>query len=134
MGLYDTVELAAALTLPEYPDDVGPPHEQRWQTKDIDRPFMATFRITADGCLQKEECHYESVPPAERPYAHRDDVDEGDLRYIAGSRRKVHDGWIDRSDYHGRFVITTSFDSVEEPVRYRITFTHGRLEEIERWR
>ena len=134
MGLFDTVELYDGVHLPEYPDADTPAEDVDWQTKGIDRPSMATFRITADGRLLKEECHTEAVPPEDRPYADRDDVGEGDLRYMAGSLRRVHDGWIERDNYHGRFQITHSFETRESLVTYQVTFTHGRLEGFERVR
>jgi hypothetical protein len=132
MGLFDTVELYDGVHLPEYPDGVAPASEVTWQTKGIDRPFMNTFRITADGNLHKEEFHFEQVPPAERPHASREDVAEDDILYLVGSRERVHDGWIRRDDYHGRFDITHSFESIEPLVTYQATFTHGQLERFER--
>ena len=132
MGLFDTVELYDGRHLPNYPDGVTQPAEVNWQTKGIDSPCMNTFRITADGCLHKEEFHTEEVPPEDRPYAHRDDVDEDDPRFMCGAHERVHDGWIERDDYHGRFQLKTSFDAVESPVVYEVTFTHGRLEGFER--
>lgn len=134
MGLFDTVELHESVHLPEYPDGAAPPEEVDWQTKGIDSPRMTTFRITADGRLLEEEWHTEEVPPEDRPYADRDDVDEGDLRYMAGCLSRVHDGWTERDAYHGRFRINHSFETLDTLVTYRVTFTHGRLEGFERLR
>jgi hypothetical protein len=134
MGLFDTVELADDVRLPEYSDVITSAADVDWQTKGIDRPRMTTFRITADGRLLEAEWHYEDVPPEDRPYANRDDVDEGDLRYMAGCRKRIHDGWIERDDYHGRFEITRSFEELDSLVTYQVTFTHGRLEGFERLR
>ena len=134
MGLFDTVELYDDVHLPEYPAAVTPAGDVAWQTKGIDRPSMNTFRITAEGRLLEEEWHTEEVPPEDRPYADRDDVAEDDLLYMAGGRNRVHDGWIERDDYHGRFEITHSFESLDALVTYQVTFTHGRLEGIERLR
>ena len=134
MGLFDTVELYDDIHLPEYPAAVTPAGDVAWQTKGIDRPSMNTFRITADSRLLEEEWHTEDVPPENRPYADHDDVAEDDLLYVAGSRNRVHDGWIERDDYHGRFEITHSFESFDELVTYQVTFTHGRLEGFERLR
>jgi hypothetical protein len=53
---------------------------------------------------------------------------------MAECLEKVHDGWIERDDYHGRFQITSSFESVESLVIYKVTFTHGQLERFERVR
>jgi len=132
MGLFDTVELYVGVTLPEYPETIAPSEDVDWQTKGIDRPSMTTFRITADGRLLEAEWHLEDVPPEDRPYAGRDDVDEDDVRYFAGCLNRVHDGWSARDDYHGRFQITNSFESLDALVRYQVTFTHGRLEGFER--
>ena len=134
MGLFDTVELYDDVHLPEYPAAITPAGDVAWQTKGIDRPSTNTFRITAEGRLLEEEWHTEEVPPEDRPYADRDDVEEDDLLYIAGSRNRVHDGWIERDDYHGRFEITHSFESLDALVTYQVTFTHGRLEGFDRLR
>lgn len=134
MGLFDRIKFDDEVYLPEYPDGIAPAVDVGWQTKDIDRPSMTTFRITADGRLLKEECHYEEVPPEERPYADRDDVKEGDLLSLTGSLNCVHDGWIEREDYHGRFEITHSFEELDSLLTYRVTFTHGELEGFERLR
>jgi hypothetical protein len=131
MGLFDTVELYDGVHLPEYPEAVTPAEDVDWQTKGIDRPSMTTFRITADGRLLEEEWHFEEVSPEDRSYANRKDVKEGDLRYMAGSLKRVHDGWSERDDYHGRFQITHSFDALDSLVSYELTFTHGRLEGFE---
>jgi len=134
MGLFDTVELYDDVHLPEYPAAVTPAGDVAWQTKGIDRPSMNTFRITAEGRLLEEEWHTEEVPPEDRPYADRDDVGVDNLLYVAGCRNRVHDGWIERDDYHGRFEITHSFESLDALVTYQVTFTHGRLEGFDRLR
>ncbi|GGI95313.1 hypothetical protein GCM10008995_01830 [Halobellus salinus] len=134
MGLFDTVELDDDVHLPEYLEGITPAEDVDWQTKSIDRPTMTTFRITADGRLLEEEWHTEAVPPEDRPYASRDDVGEDDFRYMAGSLNRVHNGWIERDDYHGRFKLTHSFEDLETLVMYQVTFTHGQLEGFERLR
>jgi hypothetical protein len=134
MGLFDTVELYDDVHLPEYPDGVTPAEDVDWQTKGIDRPTMTTFRITADSHLFEEEWHTEDVPPEDRPYATREDVEEGDFLYMAGCLNRVHDGWIERNDYHGRFEIKCSFEDLDSLVTYQVTFTHGQPEGLERVR
>ena len=113
MGLFDTVELYDDVHLPEYPEGITPAEDVDWQTKGIDRPSMTTFRVTADGRLLEEEWHTEAVPPEDRPYVSRDDVEEGELLYMAGCRNQVHDGWVDRNDYHGRFNIKHTFENLD---------------------
>jgi hypothetical protein len=134
MGLFDRVALDDGVQLPAYPDAVAPAADVDWQTKDIDRPSMTTFRITADGRLLEEEWHAETVPPEDRPFASRDDVDEDDFRYMAGSLNRVHDGWLERDDYHGRFTIKRSLEALDALLTYQVTFTHGQLESFERQR
>lgn len=132
MGLFDTVVLHDDVHLPEYPDGVAPAESIDWQTKGIERPSLTTFRITADGRLLEEEWHAESVPPDERPFASQDAVEPGDFRSLVGSRKRVHDGWIERDGFHGRFVITHSPDELASLLKYRVTFTHGRLAGFDR--
>jgi predicted RNA-binding Zn-ribbon protein involved in translation (DUF1610 family) len=120
MGLYDTLELPAALVLPGLDRD---PSSIRWQTKSIGRPAMRTFRITPDGRLLEEEFHTEEVPEAERPYYGTDRWDEPFFR-MAGAVRHVHDGWMERP-YHGVIRFTASVD--EALLAYEAKFTDGRL-------
>jgi len=134
MGLYDTVRLYDDVRLSEYPDVAPPADDVDWQTKGIDRPCMGTYRIRADGRLVEEEWHYEDVPPEDRRYADRDDVDENDVRYYCGCLERVHDGWTDRDDYHGRFRIKKFVEALDTVVTYQVTFTHGRLDGFERVR
>jgi len=67
-------------------------------------------------------------------HASRDDVEEDDLRYVAGSLSRVHDGWLERDNYHGRFNIRRSFEALDTLVTYQVTFTHGQLDGFERRR
>ena len=53
---------------------------------------------------------------------------------MAGCRNRIHDGWIDRDDHHGRFKIKHSFEGLDTLVTYQVTFTHGQLEGFERLR
>jgi hypothetical protein len=132
MGVFDTVTLHDDVHLPEFPDRAAPAETIDWQTKRIARPSMTSFRITAHGRLLEQEWHTESVPPEDRPFASQDGIESGDFRYLVGSRKRVHEGWIERDDFHGRFVITHSPDEIEPLLKYRVTFTHGRLEGFER--
>lgn len=134
MGLFDTVTLHEDVQLPEYPAGAPPPETVEWQTKGIDRPSMSTFRITTGGRLLKENWHSKEVPPENRPHANREDVDEDDVLYMAGALERVHDGWTERDNYHGRFKIKRSFDDIDGLVTYEVTFTHGRLEGFDRIR
>lgn len=95
MGLFDTLEIPTAISLPGLDRD---PSTIDWQTKSIGRPAMGTFRITVDGRLLQEEFHTEAVPDDERPYYGTDKWDEP-LCQLAGSFRRVHEGWSERQ-YH----------------------------------
>lgn len=81
MGLYDTLELPAALSLPNCDRD---PATIEWQTKSIDRPRMGTYRLIVDGVLLEEEWHSESVPEEERPYYGTDEWDQSPILRMAG--------------------------------------------------
>jgi len=134
MDLFDTVELYDGVHLPEYPGAVAPAEDVDWQTKGIDRSSMTTFRITAGGRPLEKEWHTEAVPPEDRPYASRNDVDEEDFLYMAGCRNRVHDGWLERDDYHGRFEFKHSFEDLDTLVTCQVTLTHRHLEGFERLR
>lgn len=121
MGLFDAVELPAELRLPELEAN---PVTIEWQTKTIDRPSMARFRLTPDGRLLQEEAHCEGVPEPERPSYGTDGCE--DMAFV-GSIRRVHDGWAERR-YHGTFEIHASLD--ERFARYELRFAHGRLDAI----
>lgn len=120
MGLYDTIELPAELVIPGLDRD---PSTIGWQTKSIGRPAMRTFRITPDGRLLEEEFHTEEVPEEERPHYGTEKWDEPLFR-MAGSFRRVHDGWMERP-YNGVIRFTASVD--EALLAYEARFTDGRL-------
>lgn len=118
MGLFDRVELPAALSLPGLDSD---PSTIEWQTKSIGRPLMRRFRLDEDGRLLQEETHSEPASEVEHPYRGTDNSEE----FIAvGSTRVVHDGWTERR-YHGIVEFHASLD--EEVARYEARFADGRL-------
>lgn len=118
MGLFDTIELPADLSLPGLDAD---PSTIEWQTKTIDRPVMRRFRLTRDGRLLQEETHSETVPEEDRPYYGTDKWEE--FAFL-GSIRTVHEGWTERR-YHGVIEFHASLD--ERFARYEARFTDGRL-------
>ena len=122
MGLYDTLEFPTEIPLPELDSDTDL-STITWQTKSIGRPAMRTFRITPDGRLLEEECHTEEVADEERPYYGTDKWDDPFFR-MAGSHRRIHDGWTERQ-YHGivRFIASVDDGLLE----YEAKFTDGRL-------
>lgn len=127
MGLYDTLELPADISLPGLDRD---PSTIGWQTKSIGMPALRTFRITPEGRLLQEEFQTEEVPDEERHYYGTDKWDDP-LFQMAGSFRHVHDGWSERQ-YHGviRFVAFVDNDLLE----YEAKFTDGRLVALREFR
>ena len=53
---------------------------------------------------------------------------------MAGCRNRVHDSWIERDAYHGRFELKHTFENLDTLVTYQVTFAHGQLEGFERLR
>lgn len=120
MGIYDHLELPAAISLPGLERD---PSTVTWQTKSIGQPAMRTFRISPDGRLLQEECHTEEVPEEERPYYGTERWAEP-LFQLTGGFRRVHDGWSERV-YTGVIRFGASVEG--EYMSYRATFSDGRL-------
>jgi len=54
MGLYDRLFLKDGVDLPKFPRERSPT-DIDWQTKDISRPAMRTFKLTASGELLRQE-------------------------------------------------------------------------------
>lgn len=52
MGLYDNLIIDDEIDLPEFEEDTL---DLGWQTKDIQRPIMQTFRLTKRGRLMRKE-------------------------------------------------------------------------------
>jgi len=57
MGLYDRILLEDGVELPEFPDDKNP-RRLEWQSKDIGKPSMQTFKITNDGRLMRNDVYH----------------------------------------------------------------------------
>ncbi len=122
MGLYDSVDLPAELSLPGLDRDLS---TVEWQTKSIGRPALRSFRVTAEGRLLEEAFHTETVPEEERPYYGTEEWEREDgLVRMAGSIRRVHDGWCLRQ-YHGVVRLVASVDG--DFLEYEAKFTDGRL-------
>ncbi len=122
MGLYDSVTLPAEFPLPGLDRE---PSTIEWQTKSIGRPALRTFRVTAEGRLLEETFHIETVPETERPYHGTEAWEREDgLARLAGSTRRVHDGWCLRQ-YHGVVRLVASVDG--DHLEYEAKFTDGRL-------
>jgi hypothetical protein len=135
MGLFDTIELHDSVVLPEYDADTDKT-EAAWQTKDIGRPEMATYRITEDGRLERK---YQETEHRGEKFEQIEDTE------IMIPQIAVLDEWWGEIDHHGiiEFHTTVDFEFNETtsdgfPVRtggmwysYEATFTHGELESID---
>lgn len=140
MGMYDNVVLEDGVELPEFDLDYD---SVAWQTKSFRTLNFSTYKITSDGELLQEEFHTESVPKEDRPYPDADE-DENPMKAMAGSMKRVHDGWTKRKytgevrfyDIVGR---DTSFENGEQIVHeegewfcYKAVFIRGELDSISR--
>lgn len=129
MGMFDHVRIEDGLDT-ELPEFNGDSASIDWQTKTFRHPRMDVYKITMDGRLFKEDAHYENVPEEERPnYNEKIGGFESDLKKLAGSRRKVHEGWMDTT-YHGILEFHRHVDG--EGYAYEAKFTDGELVEITR--
>lgn len=131
MGLFDRLTFEDGLDV-EFPDLGADPFEVAWQTKSIARhkPMMENYKVTANGRLFKEEAEYEHVPEEERPY-YDEEIGgvESPVMEMAGSMRKIHQGWSD-TEYHGIFEFHRTID--DDYVSLDAKFTDGQLVEITR--
>jgi hypothetical protein len=92
--------------------------------------MMDNYKITGDGRLFKEEAEYEPVPEEERPHYDAEIGGfESPMMKMAGSRRKIHQGWSD-TEYHGTFEFHRTID--DDYVSLEAKFTDGQLIEVTR--
>jgi len=121
MGLYDLVDVAPEISLPDYP----PTAKRQFQTKTFPYPILTVYKITKEGQLLEEQWKYEEVPEEQRPcYPFKDDSE-----HIIGMYRKKIEGWKD-TNYHGWINFYEVLD--REWFEYDAKFTDGKLEEIRR--
>lgn len=143
MGLFDTVLIEDNIELPNFPKDKNV-RELEWQSKDIGRPFMRTFKITNDGRLLRKESEKEEMTDEELDeYAQEKGYDswgawnEAETRFnepLGTWKYKVIDEWWVDHNMHGSFEFHASGKRVEgfEDVywSYEARFTKGELEKI----
>lgn len=115
MGMFDDVRVNVPL-----PDG----HTGAFQTKDMEC-VLNMYEITAEGRLCVEDCDWEAVPPAERPYP---DAAEGSLEQVIGSVRRVNLRLRDL-DFHG-ILNFYGHDERGQWREYNAKFTDGQLVEI----
>jgi hypothetical protein len=131
MGLFDRLTFEDGIDV-AFPDIGTDPFEVTWQTKSIPRhqPMMENYKVTAARRLFKQEYEYEHVPEEERPnYNEEIGGYESPMREMAGSMRKVHQGWSD-TEYHGTFELHKTVNG--DYVSLEAKFTDGQLVEITR--
>lgn len=129
MGMFDRLTFEDGLEV-DFPDIGTDPSEITWQTKSIARhqPMLENYKVTAEGRLFKEEIDYEHVPEEDRPYYDEETQEfESPLMELAGSRRKVHQGWSD-TEYHRIFEFHKTIDG--DYVSLEAKFTDGQLIDI----
>ena len=120
MGMFDYGIVECSL-----PDDAAT-RVHEWQTKDFDEPFMAKYKITAEGRLLAERVHYENLSDPNAP--------PGSAASYCGCMTPVHDGWDDLN-YHGVLNFYGNVGGVydaEHWYEYNAKFTDGFLVSINR--
>ena len=150
MGLYDDVLVADGVRLPKFPADASP-SDIGWQTKDIGRPAMQAYTLTADGRLLRREREFREKTPEEKQavaadhgfeswdeyVSFCDDADPDDriqrgIGLGAPNTRTVDEKfWLDHN-MHGSFEFHGRSDNIEDGFlwSYEARFTRGQLEAI----
>lgn len=145
MGVFDRIELTPPVSerLPNYDADrfgvVA--HEVEWQTKSLEYPSMARYRITADGSLERYNRETEPIPEdewtAEQRERARTRAETDNDHPLSGMEyqptRTANEWWERLPDWHGAFSIYSSFDpgtESRERWQYDIQFVHGTLSRI----
>ena len=141
MGLFDTVILGEEVELPEFPERKNP-DELEWQTKDIARASMETYRIS-NGRLMRKEVEKAKMTEEEQAQKARErgydsweewEADEDSFGPIETWKYKVVDEWWADHNMHGSFEFHASGSRVEGfddfYWSYEARFTRGELDEI----
>lgn len=143
MGLYDTVLIEDGVEIPNFTEDKNP-RDLRWQTKDVDRPCMRTFKITHDGRLVRREVEKAEMSDDELDeYAQNNGYDSWEAWNEADTpmnepldtwKYKVVDEWWVDHEMHGSFEFHASgkrVDGFDDFFwSYEARFNKGRLEKI----
>lgn len=133
MGLFDRVVFDTEVELPEFD---GTHQAVDWQTKSIGRPFMRTFKLTADGRLMRRERSMRDLTPEERAAKARDrGFDSWEAWEAADTfgplptwdRTVDEEWWVDHHQ-HGSFEFHGS--TPDHRYSYEARFTKGALDEI----
>jgi hypothetical protein len=150
MGLYDTLIVEDGIELPKFPPDRNP-SEIEWQTKEIGRPYMQTYKLTASGrLLRREEEMRKKTTVEKATEADEHGFDSWD-EYVsfcedAAPQELIHRGigfgvpteqtvatelWLDHN-MHGSFEFHGKHDDIEAGFHwsYEARFTSGDLDAI----
>lgn len=143
MGLTDTVIVEDEVTLPEYPADAP----RRFQTKSLQHPARETYKITADGCLLRQEEDTREKTEAEKQAEAREHGFDSWDTYVTAvenasfsecldngwpitppQETTVEDTfWVDHNQ-HGTFEFHKKYDDFY--YSYEARFTRGDLDDI----
>lgn len=133
MGLYDVVEIEAGVGLAEFE---GESDAVEWQTKSIERPFMRTFKLTADGRLLRKEQSMRDLTPEERTVKAREHGFDSWEAWVAAdgfgplptwAQTVDEEWWVDHHQ-HGSFEFHGS--TPDHRYSYEARFTKGDLDGI----
>lgn len=142
MGMYDYVIIEEGVELPKFPEDKDHT-ELEWQTKDIGRSSMSTYKITEDRRLLRKETEKAKMTPEEQRERAREEgyesweeweQDEDTFGPLETWKYKVVDEWWADHNMHGSFEFHASTSRVEgfEDFywSYEARYTKGKLQEI----
>jgi hypothetical protein len=150
MGVIDTVVLEEDVALPKFPEG-RTPNEIDWQSKDVARPSMLTFKLTASGrLLRREREMCEKTDEEKRSEADEHGFDawseyvsfceeadpeelmERGMRFSVPNEETVaEEFWVDHN-MHGSFEFHGSHDDIEDGFywSYEARFTRGDLDAL----
>ncbi|MDV7349678.1 hypothetical protein R3751_07805 [Halorubrum distributum] len=150
MGLYDDVLVADGVRLPKFPADASP-SDIEWQTKNIGRPAMQAYKLTADGRLLRREREFREKTAEEKQTAAADHGFDSWEEYVsycedAAPDERIQRGiglgapdpqtvdeefWLDHN-MHGSFEFHGRSDDIEDGLHwsYEARFTRGALDAI----
>jgi hypothetical protein len=142
MGMFDYIIIEEGIDLPKFPEDKDHT-ELEWQTKDIGRPSMRTYKITEDRKLLRKEVEKAKMTPEEQRERAREEgyesweeweQNEDTFGPIETWKYKVVDEWWVDHNMHGSFEFHASTSRVEgfEDFywSYEARYTKGKLQEI----
>jgi hypothetical protein len=150
MGVIDTVVLEEDVDLPKFPAD-HTPNQIDWQSKDIARPSMRTFKLSASGRLLRREREMREKTDAEKQAEAKDhefeswegyvsfcreadpeELMERGMRFSVPNEETVaEEFWVDHN-MHGSFEFHGSRDDIEDGFywSYEARFTRGDLDAL----